>query len=53
MVGLSSKGWNDSSTAMSSPIAASAFSSACRPIAHQGQATSETNSIFMGLPLAG
>ena len=45
--GFSSKGWKCSSTASCGPTRRSASSSEYRPTAHQGQATSETKSIFI------
>ena len=45
--GFSSNGSKRSSTGTSSPIRSSARSSDHRPTAHHGQATSETNSIFI------
>src|SRR5581483_2906945 len=45
--GLSSKGWKCMSTATSSCNRATAASSDCNPIAHQGQETSDTKSIFI------
>ena len=45
--GFSSKGWKCSVTGTSGPRRSSAVSSEARPMAHQGQETSETKSIFM------
>src|SRR5487761_2314705 len=47
--GLSSNGWKWISVLTSSPSRAIAASSALSPITHQGQETSETKSIFIGV----
>ena len=53
MPGFSSNGWKCSVTGTSGPRRSSAVSSAARPMAHQGQETSETKSIFMAEIQAG